>query len=186
MNLKKMGFTLLELIMAIGLIAAVTVVEMDDDSLKSEQQSAQRLGQQLYSINNAIRNYTLLHASKVQSNTITDEFTPKLDFNEWLKDSSCINGSSDFPYLQCGFLANGTTEFGGLAAHTIFDIDEPNAIVTAYTIIETPVASIEQIGTGNPLIINGEERGDLSGIAALVVGGFTQLTASGLSVVIQH
>lgn len=137
------GFTLLELLMVVGLIMAMTVIEIQNKTLEFDQHRARALGKELYQYNNAVQSYI------VNNPTVTGTFNGV----NWLKDTSCGGLASD-AFLPCSFSA--TTSLGGLTYQTqIVDVAGQSEATT----------------TLPALVYKGGIRPDLAGLAALTASG---------------
>lgn len=85
MSRKYRGFTLLELILVIGLMSMITMLSFYDKQVDLEQSKARQVGGYLYQYNNAVRAALaqgLITATSTKAGT------------DWLKNTSC-NGELD-------------------------------------------------------------------------------------------
>jgi prepilin-type N-terminal cleavage/methylation domain-containing protein len=161
-NAQK-GFTLLEMILVISLMAGGTLLAFWDKQTNLQLQKAQQVGSYIYQYNNAVRNFLAKNpdiASGSRSGTA------------WLKNTSCGGflaiGSE---YLPCSFpIASVATPipFGRISFNTVIDATgvAPKRKLTATTITEPFTLS----RNGTP-----EVRSDLSAVAAIAAaaGGMT-------------
>ncbi|PTH79989.1 polymer-forming cytoskeletal protein [Aeromonas veronii] len=158
---KNSGFTLLELLLVIGLSTAIAVVAFQDKMLETEQSQARQLGMELFQYNSAVQNY-LAHESGNKNPASLNGV--KHSGVNWLKSSSsCSGGQAVKEWLACRFLQaqGGKTTFGRLSFNTTLSFSSSEGL-SATTVV-------------SPLEFNKngvmERRGDLSGLAALVASG---------------
>lgn len=164
------GFTLLELLLVVGLTAAVSIVSFQEQMLRTEQDKARRLGMEIFQYNSAIQNFLAHHSGDANPKLVEGTYTGV----NWLKSSSC-GGSAAKEWLSCKFLSysSGKTTFGRLAFTTVIKQD-PNAGLTARTVMS-------KLSLGS----NKEERADLAGLAALVASGAYAVSEDGKAVTAQ-
>jgi type II secretory pathway pseudopilin PulG/cytoskeletal protein CcmA (bactofilin family) len=164
------GFTLLELLLVIGITTSMAVVTFQDKMLETEQAQARRLGMEIFQYNSAVQNY-LAHSSGLPNPASLQGTYTGIN---WLKSSSC-GGTADKEWLSCKFLAhsNGKTSFGRLGFTTEIKYD-PTAGLTGRTVMtKLMLGSIKQ------------ERADLAGLAALVASGAYAVSEDGKAVTAQ-
>jgi prepilin-type N-terminal cleavage/methylation domain-containing protein len=153
-RIRQAGFTLLELVLVIGLIAIMAVTELQDKTIEFEQSKAKKLGLELYRYNNAVQRL-------IAKNSANPAFAAVYTGIDWLKSSTCGGpAENDFGYLPCSFLSytpNGTTSVGNLQFTTTVTYSDAEGMI-AKTIM-------------SPYVRNGVPMGDLSGLAALVAAG---------------
>lgn len=155
MRKMQRGVTLIELILVVGLMSAMTMLTFFEKQYDLEQAKARTVGGQLFQYNNAVRS-ALAKNPPMTSVTYTG--------SAWLKSSACggmlSNGEE---YLPCDFpLATGTNPipFGHLALTTVVAVtgNAPDKKVTATT--STSAFSVADSGLMRV-------RSDLAGIAVL-------------------
>lgn len=152
-KIRQRGFTLLELLLVIGLVAIMTILDFQSKKLEMDQMQARTLGMELFRYNVAVQRYVAHASGEVDPSTVIGTKTGV----NWLKDSSC-GGTAPSGYLSCNFLKQtGTTTFGKLTFTTVIT-HNPNEGFTART-------KMSQLKLG------GKQRGDISGLAALVASG---------------
>lgn len=153
-RIYQAGFTLLELVLVIGLIAIMAVTELQDKTIEFEQMKAKKLGMELFRYNNAVQRI-------VAKNSANQAFAGTYTGLDWLKSDSCGGPpENDFGYLPCSFLSytpGGTTSVGNLTFETTVTYSDSEGMV-ARTVMSSYVR-------------NGVPLGDLSGLAALVAAG---------------
>lgn len=158
---KNSGFTLLELLLVIGLSTAIAVVAFQDKMLETEQSQARQLGMELFQYNSAVQNY-LAHESGNKNPASLNGV--KHSGVNWLKSSSsCSGGQAVKEWLACRFLQaqGGKTTFGRLSFNTTLSFSNSEGLSAT-----TVVSPLEFKKNG---VI--KRRGDLSGLAALVASG---------------
>lgn len=154
-KVKQAGFTLLEIMMVLGIMVAMAVIKIQEATSEAEQSAARNLGMELYRYTVATREYVSVHGG---ANNASSFLGTKTGVN-WLKSSSC-GGTADKDYLPCNFLTGtgGLTTFGKLKFTTTISSTAVGVKMTAVTVM-------------SELKVGGKPRGDLSGIAALVSRG---------------
>ncbi|MHD0644187.1 type II secretion system protein [Pseudomonas aeruginosa] len=154
---SQKGFTLIELILCLGLTAMGTMLAFNNELLDLEQKKARTSGQQLFQLNNAIAAWTTANAG-APNQTHTD--------TTWLKSTSCTGGTSAVAYLPCSFPKGDGSEplLGGKL--TI------SSVVTTSGAPPNQVTSVTTT-TSAYTLASGAKRSDLSGLAA-----FTAAAAS--------
>lgn len=152
---RQEGFTLLEVLMVVAIMSVLAVLDMQDRTLRIEQEKARQLGMELYKYNSAVREYVSVHGG---SNNASSFLGTKTGVN-WLKSSSC-GGTADKDYLPCNYLSStgGQTTYGRM---------------TFTTTITAPVVGEKMTGVTimSQLTLAGKQRDDLAGLAALVARG---------------
>lgn len=154
LNVKRAqaGFTLFEVILALGLTGVLSLMTLQTQLLEVEQRKAKITGLQLYQLNSAIAAWTAANAGSAGV-TYTD--------TNWLKSSSCLGGTSAVAYLPCNFPKGDATEplSGGklTLSSVITTIGSAPNQVTTVTTTTTPYA-----------LAGGAKRADLAGLAAFV------------------
>ena len=138
------GYTLLELILVIGLLASMTILSFQEKSLEIEQKKAVAIGQEILQYNNAVRSWISKNPSA----------TPAIyTSTDWLKPTSC-GGLQTFEYLSCdaqSFSATKPHHFGQ---------------VRIQTTISNNAGKITALSIASPIHID-KVRSDLSGLAAI-------------------
>lgn len=162
MKNAQSGYTLIELILVIGLMSAMTMVSFMDKSRDMEVSQARVVGGLLYQYNNAARAWL--------SNNVGSSYQVQKG-SAWLKHTSCDGGLSAIGYLPCEFpLATVASpiKFGNLALESSINTSGSGQnMITAITTTTSPFTL-----TGNRL------RSDLAGVATLVAaaGGLDSST----------
>lgn len=175
MSRPSKGFTLLELILVIGLMSAMTLLSFYEKQTDLEQARARQVGAYLYQYNNAVRSALAMG--------IVPSTTTKLG-SDWLKNSSCggvLAVGAEF--LPCTFPAATTADpisFGRLSLSTAI-IVSGTAPAKKYvaTTITSPFTLVSSLGVPNV-------RSDLAGLASLsaaaaLTSGFQSGASGGLT-----
>lgn len=175
MSRNHHGFTLLELLLVIGLMSVMTMLTFYEKQTDFEQARARQVGGYLYQYNNAVRS--------ALAQGIVPSTTTKIG-SAWLKNSSCggvLAVGSEF--LPCDFPAATTIDpikFGRLSLSTAVVVSgtAPNKKYLATT-MTSPFTLVGSSGVA-------KLRADLAGIASLsaaaaLTSGFQISAASGLS-----
>ncbi|MBB4867813.1 type II secretory pathway pseudopilin PulG [Pseudomonas nitritireducens] len=149
---RQNGYTLIELILALGLAAFVSMMGFQSDLLELDQAKARITGAQLYQYNNAVAAWTTANAGASNA-TYTD--------TNWLKSTTCPGGTSAVSYLPCSFPAgNALDPFDGgklsITAAITTTGTAPN-LVTTVTTTTTPY-----------VLSSGRVRSDLGSLAGFV------------------
>lgn len=167
MSVSQRGFTLLELLLVLGLSMSAMALGFYDKQADMEQAKARQIGGYLYQYGNAVR--TVLAQDPTVSLGVKDG-------SAWLKNSSC-GGTlpAGKEYLPCSFPAATALDpikFGQLAFSTLVEAtgSSPNRIVTSTTSV-TPF-SLSKGGVLTP-------RSDLAGISALTAASAMMVGAKG-------
>lgn len=167
---KNGGFTLLELLLVIGITTSMALVSFQDKLLETEQAQARRLGMELFQYNSAVQNY-LAHES---GNPNPASLVGTRTGINWLKSTTCTGsdkGTAAKDWLSCGFLSgrNQKTSFGNLDFKTTISYNS-NSGLSART-------TMSKLSLG----ISGatQDRADLSGLAALVASGAYSVSDQG-------
>lgn len=153
---RQKGFTLIEMILVIGLMAVATMITFYEKKLDMEQTQARTTGVKLYEYNNAVRAWI--------SQNVGAANTTKPAGSAWLKSTTCPGGTSAIAYLPCNFpdmsLA-APVRFGQVSVvSTVVTTGAPPNQVTTVTTTTTPFTVL--VGTAQNL------RTDLAGLAAVV------------------
>lgn len=152
-RIQQAGFTLLELVLVIGLIAIMAVTELQNKTIEFEQMKAKKLGMELFRYNNAVQRI-------VAKNSANPAFAGVYTGVNWLKADTCGGpAENDYGYLPCSFLSytNDTTSVGNLGFTTTITYTDEDGMV-ARTVMDQ-------------YVVNGQSMNDLSGLAALVAAG---------------
>lgn len=149
---KQHGFTLIELILAVGLATLGTIFAFQEKLEGLQQTQAVETGRWLVQYNNAVREWT---SANIGAPAQTKSGSA------WLKSTTCAGGLSAVDYLPCNFPA-------ATAANPI-----PGGNISLSTNISTAGAAPNLITTAltttSPYQIkSGQVRSDLAGLAALV------------------
>lgn len=155
---KSQGFTLLELLLVISISMGISIVAFQEKKLELEQFQARRLGMELYQFNSGLQNYL----SNMSGSTNPGSLAGTKTGVNWLKSASC-GGSGTRDWVPCNFLVsnNQKTSFGDLGFTTTIAYDTQRGLHS-----RTQMSKL-QVGIAGSL----KERGDLSGLAALVASG---------------
>jgi len=152
---KAFGFTLLEMILVIGLAATATLLSFYSKQEEVEQKMAGSVGGELAQYNNAVRNF-------LAKNLNAGNFTRS--GSAWLKNTGCGGTLAiGAEYLPCSFpsaTVGDPISFGNLSLTTtvISTGTPPNTTMTATT-LSTPFTLPR---SGSPAV-----RSDLAGLAAI-------------------
>ena len=162
---KQGGFTLLELILVLGLMAGIMVMTFAQDQLDFEHKMAKTIGLQLLTHNNAVRKWMSENVDSAPALQVRNGTT-------WLKPTSCGGSTSRSEgFIPCDFPDYSSSDpvvFGNLSLETTIT-KTTNAsgdpIITA-----TSRISPFTLPTNSGAVI----RADLSGLAAITAsaGGF--------------
>lgn len=159
MKRKQQGVTLLELILVIALMAFVTLLGFQSKQLEMDQRRAKEVGGQLFTYNNAVRNW-------FTNNMDPSNLTQTRVGTTWLKPNSCGGSSGRTEgYLPCSFpdaTAAKPTPYGRLVLTTV--------LTRTYTASEG--AQFRAVTTTTPFTLSSFRnpsvvRSDLAGLAAL-------------------
>lgn len=159
MKRKQQGVTLLELILVIALMAFITLLGFQAKQLEMDQRRAKEIGGQLFTYNNAIRNW-------FSHNMAPSNLTQTKVGTTWLKPNSC-GGSSGRPegYLPCSF-PDATTDkpipYGRLVLTTQLTRTYTAAQGSQFRAVTT-TTPLTLSSFRNPSVV----RSDLAGLAAL-------------------
>ncbi|PTH79057.1 polymer-forming cytoskeletal protein [Aeromonas veronii] len=172
MSMKSKGFTLLELLLVIGITTTMAVVSFQDKMLETEQSQARRLGMELFQYNSAVQNYLAHQSGSANPSSLQGTFTGV----NWLKSTSC-GGTASKEWLSCNFLSHsgGKTTLGRLGFKTEIKYDPASGLSARTT--------MDKLSLG----INGsmQDRADLAGLAALVASGAYAVSEDGKAVTAQ-
>lgn len=158
---RNSGFTLLELLLVIGLSTAVTISAFQDKMLEEEQASARQLGMELFHYNSAVQNYLARESGGSNPGSLNGVTKQGV---KWLQSSTlCSGGQATNEWLSCEFMAakSGKTSFGSLTLTTTMSYSTSSGLDAV-----TVVSPLELSRSGTLT-----RRGDLSGLAALVASG---------------
>ncbi|WP_429036353.1 hypothetical protein [Aeromonas media] len=167
--MREKGFTLLELLLVIGITTSMAVVTFQDKMLETEQSQARRLGMEIFQYNSAVQNYLAHQSGQQNPASVAGTFKGV----NWLKSTSC-GGMADKAWLSCNFLSHsgGKTTLGRLGFTTEIKYD-PSVGLTGRTVMDKL-----SLGSGSST----QERADLSGLAALVASGAYAVSEDGKAV----
>ncbi len=167
--MNNKGFTLLELLLVIGITTSMAVVTFQDKMLETEQSQARRLGMEIFQYNSAVQNYLAHQSGQQNPASVAGTFKGV----NWLKSTSC-GGTADKAWLSCNFLSHsgGKTTLGRLGFTTEIKYD-PSVGLTGRTVMDKL-----SLGSGSST----QERADLSGLAALVASGAYAVSEDGKAV----
>ncbi|WP_415913014.1 prepilin-type N-terminal cleavage/methylation domain-containing protein [Neptuniibacter sp. QD37_11] len=161
---QQKGFSLIELIMSLAIMAIGVLLFVQHEQHQMRMALAKVTGKQLFEYHNAIKSYAIsksLNPTGIATGTFTGV--------DWLKDSSC-GGTASTSFLRCDF--QEITPFGKLSFEA--------TVSTATTPAGEELISITSNTT--PFTYGGIPRGDLAGVAAISASGqsslFTPVSAS--------
>jgi prepilin-type N-terminal cleavage/methylation domain-containing protein len=159
---KQAGFTLLEVVLAMGLVAIASLLTMEANRAENDQNQARLAGNILAQYNNGVRSYVSqnLGANGIYSGT------------DWLKSTSC-GGLSSIEYLPCNFPSLSTAvpfSRGGLSVQTqIISVPKGFSFETRATSSVTAYK------------LDTKTRADLAGVIAIVVASSKPTQADALN-----
>lgn len=162
---RQKGFTLIEMILVIGLMAVATMITFYEKKLDMEQTQARITGVHLYEYNNAVRAWISQNVGAASGTMPTG--------TAWLKSTTCGGGSA-VGYLPCTFPdmdAATPMRFGQLQiSSAVSTVGVTPNQVTEVTTTTTPFNVV--IGSVPNL------RTDLAGLAAVIAaaGGVNSLS----------
>lgn len=167
--MKNKGFTLLELLLVIGITTSMAIVSFQDKMLETEQAQARSLGMEIFQYNSAVQNYLAHQSGQQNPASVAGTFKGV----NWLKSTSC-GGAADKAWLSCNFLSHsgGKTTLGRLGFTTEIKYD-PTTGLNGRTVMDKL-----SLGSGG----SRQERADLSGLAALVASGAYAVSEDGKAV----
>ncbi len=167
-NKNQKGFSLLEVIMVMGLMGFMAMLYVDHQKSEADRIRAQELGVELHEFHNATRRFATLN---VIDTDLHDAGTTEHSGTDWLKKSgSCSSGESDFEYLSCLF--DEKTRLGGLEYESVID-----ATAGANSLKIKTVVDVKRMINGESTTVFSE---DILGLASLVASGGG--TSNGISV----
>lgn len=162
---RQKGFTLIEMILVIGLMSVATMISFYEKKLNMEQTQARITGVQLYEYNNAVRAWV--------SQNVGAASGPKPTGTLWLKTAAC-GGSSAIAYLPCSFPAMDSVtplRFGQI---------QINSSVVTTGVAPNQITEVTSTTTGFRVMTGSVStlRTDLAGLAAVVAaaGGVNSLS----------
>ncbi|MHD0644190.1 type IV pilus modification PilV family protein [Pseudomonas aeruginosa] len=149
---RQSGFTLIELILSVGLAAFATMLAFQSETLDLDQAKARITGNQLTQYNNAVAAWA---ANNYGAASATYTGTA------WLKSTTCPGGLSPIAYLPCTFpAADAANPLPGGQLNLVAAITSTGSAPNQLTTITT---------TSSPYIIRvGQVRADLAGLAGFV------------------
>lgn len=150
---RQAGFTLLELVLVIGVIAIMAMSELQDKTIDFEQMQGRKLGLELFRYNHAVQRAI---AAKSSDPSFAGTYTGV----DWLKASTCGGPATNtVGMLPCSFLnhTGGTTSVGRLSFTTEITYSAQDGMTA-----KTTMSTYQK---------NGVVMGDISGLAALVAAG---------------
>lgn len=143
---KQRGFTLLELLLVLGISAVIIIQQMEDRVREAQQMRAKQLGVEIYQYNNAVRGW-------LSEQPIT--WTGNVTVSDLRTAATCgagNTGTKDF--LPCTFPTQ--TTLGQMPFNTVVTVTGTTHLATTTFI---------------PLTVRGAIRPDLSGLAVLTASG---------------
>lgn len=176
------GFTLLELMLVVGLGSMVALNEVDQERLKAEQLRTRAMAAEISQFQSALNSYISYHRGAVTSSSIPPELQGTKTGVNWMKRSSdCAVGTSSFPneFLPCEYLSynNSKLGFSDLEFVTFFDTTYDAESGIGKVVAKT-VLSDTSSGAATPWVRDGEVAKGLSGLAAVIVNGDSVLAGS--------
>ncbi|WP_415913049.1 prepilin-type N-terminal cleavage/methylation domain-containing protein [Neptuniibacter sp. QD37_11] len=150
------GFTLIEIIVAMGIVALSIIYMAEYQMMTQRQALAKQAGQDLYQLHNAIKGWVMNRSADIASVT-----PATYAGSRWLKDASC-GGSADQMYVPCDF--PDTIAIGNLG-YTSRVKALTDAAGNKYIEVDTAMSPFK--------LSDGLIRPDLAGIAALSANGYT-------------
>ena len=169
---RQQGFTLIELIMVIGIMVVIAIIQFQEQTLRTEQQRARALGGELLQYNNAVRNYISYYSGVSGSAAFAGTKTGV----NWLKSTSCGGQIPDVVnkagFIGCDYLSDtgGLTSYGRMSFTTTLTTPVANQTMTGVTVM-------------SELKLRNRSRGDLAGLAALVAAGASTTEGDPLQIV---
>lgn len=178
----KRGFTLIELVLVVGLGSMIAVNEVDQERLKAEQQRTRVMAGEIAVFQKALNSYISYHRGSVTATSTPAELSGVKRGINWLKRrSDCDVGTSTFPseFLPCDFLKynDGKLGFSNLEFTTYFDTEYDTGSGIGRVVTKT-VLSDRRSGIDTPWIRNDDVAKGLSGLAAVLVNGDSVLLSS--------
>ena len=162
---RQKGFTLIEMILVIGLMAVATMISFYEKKLDMEQTQARITGVHLYEYNNAVRAWI--------SQNVGAASGAKPTGSRWLKSTSC-GGTSSVGYLPCTFpdmdaatpLRFGQMQISSSVSTTGVTPNQTTIVTTTTTPFRVVTGSVSSLRT------------DLAGLAGVVAaaGGVNSLS----------
>ena len=162
---RQKGFTLIEMILVIGLMAVATMISFYEKKLDMEQTQARITGVHLYEYNNAVRAWI--------SQNVGAASGAKPTGSRWLKSTSC-GGTSSVGYLPCTFpdmdaatpLRFGQMQISSSVSTTGVTPNQTTVVTTTTTPFRVVTGSVSSLRT------------DLAGLAGVVAaaGGVNSLS----------
>ncbi|MCP1674261.1 prepilin-type N-terminal cleavage/methylation domain-containing protein [Natronocella acetinitrilica] len=163
------GFTLLELMLVIGIASAVMIMTFQEKEREMTYARAQQLGVELYQYNNAVRSWLAVNANDASAHgTYTG--------TAWLKSTACgglIDDSApgDSAFLACQF--PDQTRFGALTYTTVVGSDADDFETDAGRECAAMGGVVCAETHMPPVLSRGEPAPDLAGLAAITAAGGT-------------
>ena len=162
---RQKGFTLIEMILVIGLMSVATMISFYEKKLNMEQTQARITGVQLYEYNNAVRAWISQNVGTASGARPTG--------TRWLKSTSC-GGTSAIGYLPCSFQdmdAATPLRFGQIQINS--SVSTTGAVPNQVTVVTTTTTPFRVV-TGSVAAL----RTDLAGLAGVVAaaGGVNSLS----------
>lgn len=175
------GFTLLELMLVVGLGSMVALNEIDQERLKAEQLRTRAMAAEISQFQSALNSYISYHRGAVTSSSIPPELQGAKTGVNWMKRSSdCAVGTSSFPneFLPCEYLSynNSKLGFSNLEFVTFFDTTY-NPSTGIGDVVAKTVLSDLSTGSPRPWTRDGDIARGLSGLAAVIVNGDSALSS---------
>jgi prepilin-type N-terminal cleavage/methylation domain-containing protein len=165
---RQKGFTLIEMILVIGLMSVATMITFYEKRLDMEQTQARATGVKLYEYNNAVRAWV--------SQNVGAPNGLKPVGTAWLKSNTCPTpGGSPIAYLPCNFpdmTPASPVRFGQVAVQS--DVVTTGAVPNQVTTVTTKTLSGFSVLNGSTTTL----RTDLAGLAAVVAaaGGVNSIS----------
>lgn len=116
----KAGFTLIELMVAMGAAGSLAVIDAHDNNVQTTQEEARALGNEVFQYETAVSRFL---AANVGDVSVVGTYTG----SSWLKDSSC-SGMASEKYLPCNVIPGGSTVSFGISPVTTVTSDADNKL----------------------------------------------------------
>jgi prepilin-type N-terminal cleavage/methylation domain-containing protein len=165
---NQKGFTLLEVVMVMGLMGFMSMLYIEHTKDKAERIVGQEVGVELHEFHNATRRFATLNVidPDLHNNGITNK-----GGTQWLKSAdTCSDGTANYEYLSCMF--DNKNRHGGLEYETSIDGSLGSDKLKIKTIVD-----VKRVINGETTTVFSE---DILGLSALVASGGG--TSNGVSV----
>lgn len=153
----RRGFTLVELMVSMGVVGSLAMVEMQEEDVSRTQDNARAMGVEIFQYNNAVSRFLATAAADPSSIGVSSGSSQTFTGSDWLKSTSC-GGTADSEYLVCEALPNGQTVYMKSSPRTTVSMTSEGGLL-ARTVWMPAISSA------------GEEDSLAMGVAALVASG---------------